>query len=189
MLGGDSWTSVAIALRLENVTLDLLHRHASDVARQESLARVDFLASRLTFESFSDGTKDIDLVSLRICVYDTRYAGAPVNVKPNVFEKILHQASQQRSANALQLELHYRSKPIGSRFTVLFNNVRVIGVFDWILAVKEYIVSPVEDPWKERDLARDGDVTPHLITASTPRFNHVIFISFQRRPVTADKIY
>ena len=158
MLGGDSWTSIAIALGLENVTLDLLDRHASDVERQESLARVDFLASRLTFESFSDGTKDVDLVSLRICIYDTRYAGAPVNVKPNVFERILHEANEERSTNALQLELHYRSKPSGSRVTVLFNNVRIIGVFDWILAVKEYIVSPVEDPWKERDSAREGSL-------------------------------
>ena len=82
----------------------------------------------------------------------------------------MHEANEERSTNALQLELHYRSKPSGSRVTVLFNNVRIIGVFDWILAVKEYIVSPVEDPWKERDSAREGLLINPLI------FNSIILI-------------
>ena len=34
---------------------------------------------------------------------------------------------------------------------MLLNNMRVMGVFDWILAVKDYIVAPVDDPWKDSE--------------------------------------
>ena len=40
-----------------------------------SLARFDFRHSQLRFESRSDGSKDIDLVSHEITVSDTRYQG------------------------------------------------------------------------------------------------------------------
>ena len=42
-----------------------------------------------------------------VCV--TWAVDEPVNVKPNVFDKILSPASEMTSPNALQLELHYRS--------------------------------------------------------------------------------
>ena len=44
----------------------------------------------------------------------------------------------------------FRSKKNGSRFTVLLNNMRIMGVFDWLLALKDYIAAEVDDPWKER---------------------------------------
>lgn len=47
----------------------------------------------------------------------------------------------------------FRSGKTGSRFTVLLNNMRLMGVFDWLLCVKDYIGSTVEDPWK------DGNIT------------------------------
>ena len=75
MLSGEAWTSICIMLHLDDVTLELLHDHESRDTPETSLAKIDFLASRLTFDSFSDGTKDIDLVSLQICIYDTRYTG------------------------------------------------------------------------------------------------------------------
>ena len=77
MLSGEAWTSICIVLHLEDVTLELLRQHrAADTSTPEtSLAKIDFVASRLTFDSFSDGTKDVDLVSLQICIYDTRYTG------------------------------------------------------------------------------------------------------------------
>ena len=56
-----------------------------------------------------------------------------------------------------------RSKKNGSRFTVLLNNMRIMGVFDWLLAVKDYITAEVEDPWKESET-----VTPSLVPSPLP---------------------
>ena len=92
MLSGEAWTSICIVLHLEDVTLELLRQHrAADTSTPEtSLAKIDFVASRLTFDSFSDGTKDVDLVSLQICIYDTRYTGEARQVQT-------HSTSQTRS--------------------------------------------------------------------------------------------
>ena len=56
-----------------------------------------------------------------------------------------------------------RSKKNGSRFTVLLNNMRIMGVFDWLLAVKDYITAEVEDPWKESET-----ITPSLLPSRPP---------------------
>ena len=81
MLSGEAWTGIRIDLHLENVTLDLLLNHEQQGVSETSLAQIDFQASRLTFDSFSDGTKDIDLVSLQICIYDTRYTGKLLKIR------------------------------------------------------------------------------------------------------------
>ena len=54
-----------------------------------SLAKMDFLRSRLSFESYSDGAKDVDLVSREIKMFDTRYPDEAVNNRPNVFTLVL----------------------------------------------------------------------------------------------------
>ena len=59
-----------------------------------SLAKMDFLRSRLSFESFSDGSKDVDLVSREIKMFDTRYPDEAVNNRPNVFTLVLKPKSK-----------------------------------------------------------------------------------------------
>jgi len=65
------YIGLSICLDLADVEVELLtsHEHMS------SLARFDFQQSQLRFESRSDTSKDIDLVSHRITVSDTRYQG------------------------------------------------------------------------------------------------------------------
>jgi hypothetical protein len=47
--------------------------------RESSLARINFIKSRLVYESFSDLSKDVDLVSQEILLLDTRFAHCPAN--------------------------------------------------------------------------------------------------------------
>lgn len=69
------WTSLTIILNLDNVTLELENLEEENVQETKPLACVNFISSRLTFESFSDQTKDVDLVSQEILISDTRFEG------------------------------------------------------------------------------------------------------------------
>lgn len=78
------------------------------------LTRFDFMKSKLLFESFSNGSKSVNLVSHSLLAYDTRYTGPSRTqagleaVKPNVFDCILQPSKTGTNRASLQLELHYR---------------------------------------------------------------------------------
>ena len=75
VLSGDVWKSVSLEIQLTNVTVELLTSCTLPSHSQQSLARLDFIRSRFSFESFSDQSKDVDLVSHEIVVSDTRFKG------------------------------------------------------------------------------------------------------------------
>ncbi|KAK7083456.1 hypothetical protein SK128_002186, partial [Halocaridina rubra] len=75
-LKSSPWTSLNIILNLDNVTVELenLDEDKVDIRKQcTPLACINFIKSRLTFESFSDESKDVDLVSQEILLSDTRF--------------------------------------------------------------------------------------------------------------------
>ncbi|XP_076466689.1 LOW QUALITY PROTEIN: intermembrane lipid transfer protein VPS13D-like [Babylonia areolata] len=157
VLSGDVWKSVSLVIQLHNVTVELLTSHAVPPQQlsQQSLARLDFIRSRLSFESYSDQSKDIDLVSHEIVVSDTRFKEEPVNSRPNVFTSILQpQAGGSRSGSGsgssrqgLQMEMHFRSSPDSTSFTVLLNNMRVMCIFDWLLSLQEFLMTEPPNPF------------------------------------------
>lgn len=73
--------------------------------------RFDFMKSKLLFESFSNGSKSVNLVSHSLLAYDTRpnksTSGAD-GVRQNVFDCILQPSKTGTNRASLQLELHYR---------------------------------------------------------------------------------
>ena len=78
----DVWTSLRMSIDLVNVSLELLpiqlFEHPDENADYEqlpSLARIDFIKSKFEFESFSDWSKTIDLVSEEVIFEDTRQKG------------------------------------------------------------------------------------------------------------------
>lgn len=79
-----------------------------------ALTRFDFMKSKLLFESFSNGSKSVNLVSHSLLAYDTRYTGLDRphggrdGMKPNVFDCILQPSKTSTNRASLQLELHYR---------------------------------------------------------------------------------
>ena len=76
------WTSLRMRIDLVNVSLELhpvqLFEHPGDFpdpSHLPSLARIDFIKSKFEFESFSDWSKTIDLVSEEVIFEDTRQKG------------------------------------------------------------------------------------------------------------------
>lgn len=81
------------------------------------------MKSKLLFESFSNGSKSVILVSQSLLAHDTRSTGLHVpcrgaeRKRSNVFDCILQPSKTGANQALLQLELHYRyrlrmSKPI-----------------------------------------------------------------------------
>lgn len=76
VLSGDVWTMISMAVDLNNVTLELLTSHKVEPGMPEvSLAKLDFIRSRLSYDLFSDQSKETDLVSKEILASDTRFRG------------------------------------------------------------------------------------------------------------------
>ncbi|XP_033641822.1 vacuolar protein sorting-associated protein 13D-like isoform X2 [Asterias rubens] len=143
ILSGHVWTSVSLHVQLVNVTLELLLSHQQGNTPQHSLGKFDFIESRFSFESFSDTTKTIDLVSHAIRASDTRWKDQDTSGKPpsNVFWEVLTPTRHHsRNPNPLQLELHYASQLDHTRATVLLNNMRVMCVMDLLLAAKDFLL-------------------------------------------------
>ena len=77
LLNREMYVGLSICLDLDGVEVELLITHGNSATELPvSLARFDFQHSQLKFESRSDGTKDIDLVSHEITLSDTRYQGS-----------------------------------------------------------------------------------------------------------------
>ncbi len=152
VLTGEVWKVISINLDLENVGIELLNSHSSDLveganmsAQKDPLAHLAFLKSTLIYESFSDQSKMIDLVSSEILVIDISNTERKQGEEANFFVNILCNPNTKKlgsdSVKRLQLELHYRSNKISNRYSILINNCRVIAVLDWLVKVKNFLSS------------------------------------------------
>ena len=140
------WTTTFMDIELQNVTMDLVELHCNPPETTDSgLARINFIKSRLVYESFCDFSKDVDLVSQEILLTDTRFTDMPANKRANVFTRILQPMKGERTS-LLQAEVHYRSTKDVNRFTILLNNMRLMCVLDWWLQVFGFISKDSENP-------------------------------------------
>ncbi|XP_031659504.1 vacuolar protein sorting-associated protein 13D isoform X1 [Oncorhynchus kisutch] len=150
VLSGDVYTSLSVLVDMMNVSLELLDSPNATGQKPCSLARFDFMKSKLLFESFSNGSKSVNLVSHSLLAYDTRYTGPGMDVgssgrgKHNVFDCILQPSKTGTNRATLQLELHYRSTRDSSCFTIVLNNLRVFLIFDWLQLVRDFLRMPTE---------------------------------------------
>ena len=78
------------------------------------------------------------------------FVDAPANNRPNVFTNILKASKDRTVPTALQAEIHYRSTKDFTRFTILLNNMRLMGVFDWLLAVQDFLMTGPENPFAKK---------------------------------------
>ena len=67
LLSGHVWTGMFMDIELLNVIIDIITSYPNE---ETCLARVNLIKSRLIYESFSDSSKDVDLVSQEIFVSD-----------------------------------------------------------------------------------------------------------------------
>ncbi|XP_008302450.1 vacuolar protein sorting-associated protein 13D isoform X1 [Stegastes partitus] len=149
VLSGEVYTSLSFLVDMMNVSLELLDSPKL-TEHKRSLARFDFMKSKLLFESFSNGSKSINLVSHSLLAYDTRYSGPSEGAarrdgaRCNVFDCIIQPSKTGTNRASLQLELHYRSTRDSSCFTVVLNNLRVFLIFDWLQLVRDFLRMPAE---------------------------------------------
>lgn len=76
-----------------------------------ALQRFDFMKSKILFESFSDSSKSVNLVSHSLLAFDSRCSEPNMITKgarQNVFDCILQPSKTGSNRASLQLELHYR---------------------------------------------------------------------------------
>ena len=68
------WLGLSINLDLDNVTLEMEKIEENESKKTKTpLACVNFIKSRLSFDSYSDKSRDVDLVSQEILISDTRF--------------------------------------------------------------------------------------------------------------------
>ncbi|XP_032690797.1 vacuolar protein sorting-associated protein 13D isoform X2 [Odontomachus brunneus] len=141
----NTWTRSCITLELVNVTVRLHPSH--NIA---ALACINFIKSRLTLDSLSDGSQDIDLVSQEILVTDTRFQNEPADRRCNVFTRILQplRTSYDSTESRVQAEVHHRKRKTYAATTILLHSMRLTAILDWWEAVRDFILlnSPEPDP-------------------------------------------
>ncbi|XP_059722821.1 intermembrane lipid transfer protein VPS13D isoform X2 [Haemorhous mexicanus] len=185
VLSGEVYTSMSFLIDMVNVSLELMDPKGKDGC--SSLARFDFKKSKLLFESSSDGTKSVNLVSHSMMAFDTRYAGQKYATgPPNVFNCIFQSSKNTSSPGAIQIELHFRSTKDSSSFTVVLNNLRVFLIFDWLLLVHDFLCTPGDSKKRENPHSRqrscisDTSVVPKTVKSG-------VVTKRSSLPVTAEK--
>nr|XP_021397725.1 vacuolar protein sorting-associated protein 13D isoform X2 [Lonchura striata domestica] len=186
VLSGEVYTSMSFLIDMVNVSLELMDPKGKDGC--SSLARFDFKKSKLLFESSSDGTKSVNLVSHSMMAFDTRYAGQKYATgPPNVFNCIFQSSKNTSSPGAIQIELHFRSTKDSSSFTVVLNNLRVFLIFDWLLLVHDFLCTPGDTkkrehphPSRQRACISDTTVVPKTVKSG-------VVTKRSSLPVTAEK--
>lgn len=139
---GCVWTRSCIILDIVNVTVKLHPNHGI-----AALACVNFIKSRLTLDSLSDGSQDIDLVSQEILVTDTRFQDEPVNKRSNVFTNILQPLKNFGSVEGrVQAEVHHRRRKNNAATTILLHSMRLTAILDWWEAVRDFLILNAPEP-------------------------------------------
>lgn len=129
----------SLKLDLQNVTLRLQTNNNTS----NPLTCINFIKSRLTIETFSNLSQDIDLISQEILIMDTRFDSNQSG--SNVFKNILQPIVSVKQDDLVQAEIHSRKRRDRFKYTILLNNMRLMAVFDWWEAVKEFIFQNVEN--------------------------------------------
>ncbi|XP_034358412.1 LOW QUALITY PROTEIN: intermembrane lipid transfer protein VPS13D [Arvicanthis niloticus] len=169
VLSGEVYTCMCFLIDMVNVSLELKDPKGKEGTG--SLARFDFKKCKLLYESFSNQTKSINLVSHSMMAFDTRYSGQkPSHGMTNVFNCIF-QPSKSSSATqgSIQIELHFRSTKDSSCFTVVLNNLRVFLIFDWLLLVHDFLHTPSDikkqnvTPARHRNASSESAVVPKTV--------------------------
>ncbi|PIK58868.1 putative vacuolar protein sorting-associated protein 13D-like [Apostichopus japonicus] len=172
VLSGQVWTCICMNIDLTNVTLEICDViKVEDLHKQKkSIAQFNFNESQFSFESFSNDSITVDLVSHAIRAHDTRHTGTDKTRGPqkNVFRSVHPTKHHSRNLNPLQLELHYNSNAEHMKGTVLLNNMRVICVMDLMLAVKDFLLDYDSQSFRtEATSSKNSEASHSKSTSST----------------------
>ncbi|XP_052031847.1 LOW QUALITY PROTEIN: intermembrane lipid transfer protein VPS13D [Apodemus sylvaticus] len=186
VLSGEVYTCMCFLIDMVNVSLEL--KDPKGKGGTGSLARFDFKKCKLLYESFSNQTKSINLVSHSMMAFDTRCSGQkPSHGVTNVFNCIF-QPSKSSSATqgSIQIELHFRSTKDSSCFTVVLNNLRVFLIFDWLLLVHDFLHTPSDikkqnvNPACHRNASSESAVVPKTVKSGVVTKRSSLPVSSER---------
>ncbi|XP_069400804.1 intermembrane lipid transfer protein VPS13D isoform X3 [Ovis canadensis] len=187
VLSGEVYTCMCFLIDMVNVSLELKDPKGKEGAG--SLARFDFKKCKLLYESFSNQTKSINLVSHSMMAFDTRSAGQKTSPGvTNVFTCIFQPSkSSSTTQGSIQIELHFRSTKDSSCFTVVLNNLRVFLIFDWLLLVHDFLHTPSDikkpakvTPFRHRNSSSESAVIPKTVKSGVVTKRSSLPVSTER---------
>ncbi|XP_029801769.1 vacuolar protein sorting-associated protein 13D [Suricata suricatta] len=187
VLSGEVYTCMCFLIDMVNVSLELKDPKGKESAG--SLARFDFKKCKLLYESFSNQTKSINLVSHSMMAFDTRFAGQKATPgTTNVFSCIFQPSRNSSTAQgSIQIELHFRSTKDSSCFTVVLNNLRVFLIFDWLLLVHDFLHTPSDikkqtsvTPSRHRNSSSESAVVPKTVKSGVVTKRSSLPVSTER---------
>ncbi|XP_077970761.1 intermembrane lipid transfer protein VPS13D-like isoform X2 [Styela clava] len=160
VLSGSVYTGMSIDMHLLNVSVELLKQHRTTFQNEVSLARLDYVKSRLSYRSFSNQTKTVNLSCEAFVASDTRWKDGSwhndFGSSRSVFSTVLgptdhskqnkNQESQMKDSK-LQFELQFREGPDFLYFTALLVEMRVYIIADWLSDVYRYIIVNPAQEW------------------------------------------
>ncbi|XP_054435700.1 intermembrane lipid transfer protein VPS13D isoform X2 [Pteronotus mesoamericanus] len=187
VLSGEVYTCMCFLIDMVNVSLELKDPKGKEGAG--SLARFDFKKCKLLYESFSNQTKSVNLVSHSMMAFDTRYAGQKTSPgTTNVFSCIFQPSKNSSTTQgSIQIELHFRSTKDSSCFTVVLNNLRVFLIFDWLLLVHDFLHTPSDikkqttvTPSRHRNSSSESAVVPKTVKSGVVTRRSSLPVSTER---------
>ncbi|DAA21309.1 TPA: vacuolar protein sorting 13 homolog D [Bos taurus] len=187
VLSGEVYTCMCFLIDMVNVSLELKDPKGKEAAG--SLARFDFKKCKLLYESFSNQTKSVNLVSHSMMAFDTRSAGQKTSPGvTNVFTCIFQPSkSSSTTQGSIQIELHFRSTKDSSCFTVVLNNLRVFLIFDWLLLVHDFLHTPSDikkpakvTPFRHRNSSSESAVIPKTVKSGVVTKRSSLPVSTER---------
>ncbi|XP_066924160.1 intermembrane lipid transfer protein VPS13D-like isoform X2 [Clytia hemisphaerica] len=137
------WTNLHIKLNLSNVTLITSPTFSFgpfkglSTSQGGKLGKFDLINSKFVFESFSDKSKAMNLVSSDVLLHDIR---SPANTGI-----LMPCTKNRRTSNYLQFEVHYLDTKDKSRLTFLCNESRILLQFEFLLQVMNFILRKEEN--------------------------------------------
>ncbi|XP_057355730.1 intermembrane lipid transfer protein VPS13D isoform X8 [Manis pentadactyla] len=187
VLSGEVYTCMCFLIDMVNVSLELKEPKGKEGAG--SLARFDFKKCKLLYESFSNQTKSINLVSHSMMAFDTRFAGQKTSPgMTNVFNCIFQPSKNSSTTQgSIQIELHFRSTKDSSCFTVVLNNLRVFLIFDWLLLVHDFLHTPSDikketnvTPFRHRNSSSESGIVPKTVKSGVVTKRSSLPVSIER---------
>ncbi|EDW18711.2 uncharacterized protein Dmoj_GI13376 [Drosophila mojavensis] len=131
-------TLLSIRILLEDVSIMVVQNtNTMPDFVHESLACIHFIRSQLEIDMLNDGSQDIDLISSNILIVDERPSDGSNN--GNVFRNILQPSKKETvPKHSAQVEIHCRKRLNLCKYTIMLNDMRVIGILDFLDSLKKF---------------------------------------------------
>lgn len=168
-------TLLSIRILLEDVSI-LVVQNTNTMPDfvHEPLACIHFIRSQLEIDMLSDGSQDIDLISSNILIVDERPSDGINNA--NVFRNILQPSKKDTiPKHSAQVEIHCRKRLNLCKYTVMLNDMRVIGILDFLERLKKFFeeepltalsVNPKSTQFSQIDQAADASLSEYIINVT-----------------------